>query len=208
MDGDIFAVKRSYGGLQLRSQIGVQCTSKRCDEANVYKSLFDADNESENILPAAQIINGIGIVEVDGFMAKDIHPFFGANTKLISSTLSSLARNKSVKSILLKVDSPGGDARGTFELNNLIKQVDEIKPVFSFIEDTGASAAFWVASAARGVFANAMAEVGSIGTFTVLVDDSEMFEKLGVKFITISSGEFKGLGADGKVTKELTTLTM
>ena len=67
----------------------------------------------------------------------------------------------------------------------------------AYIEDTGASAAYWVASQAKTVAANAMAMVGSLGTFTVLYDLSKMAEMEGVQVHVVSTGERKGAAAPG-----------
>ena len=67
----------------------------------------------------------------------------------------------------------------------------------AYIEDMGASAAYWVASQARTVAANAMAMVGSLGTFTVLYDLSKAAEMEGVQVHVVSTGDRKGAAAPG-----------
>jgi signal peptide peptidase SppA len=81
--------------------------------------------------------------------------------------------------------------------------VDEIgkaratKPVAAFLDDLAASAAYWIASAAQRVTANASALVGNIGAYTVLTDMSGMAEREGVKVTVVSTGPFKGAGVPG-----------
>jgi ClpP class serine protease len=60
-----------------------------------------------------------------------------------------------------------------------------------------------VASQCERIYANTTAIVGSIGTYAVLEDDSAMQDKLGIKYRVVSTGKYKGLGADGTVTDEL-----
>jgi hypothetical protein len=58
-------------------------------------------------------------------------------------------------------------------------------------------------SQADKVWGNEIALVGSIGTYCVLEDDSKMQEEIGIKLTVVSTGPYKGLGADGKVTEQL-----
>ena len=63
-----------------------------------------------------------------------------------------------------------------------------------------ASAAYWLASQSEKVYAGPMDVVGSIGVYMVIMDDSERMEKAGVKFHLITTGEYKGTEAGGKIT--------
>ncbi|MEK6247295.1 MAG: S49 family peptidase [Planctomycetales bacterium] len=99
--------------------------------------------------------------------------------------------------------SPGGTVAGTKELADEISAADKKKPVWSYCNDLCASAGYWGASHASKVFANDMAMVGSIGTFMVINDYSQMFQDAGVKVHVIRAGDFKGSGTPGtEVTEE------
>ncbi|MCU7813133.1 MAG: S49 family peptidase [Candidatus Thiodiazotropha sp. (ex Notomyrtea botanica)] len=66
-----------------------------------------------------------------------------------------------VQRIILDIDSPGGQANGISELAAMIRNAD--KPVTAYVGGTGASAAYWLASAADHVVLSDTALVGSIG---------------------------------------------
>jgi protease-4 len=107
-----------------------------------------------------------------------------------------------VKEILLIVESGGGTVSGTKELADEIK--NSKKKVTAYINDIGASAAYWVASQASMVYANEMAEIGSIGVVAVVEDTSGLYEREGVKVHVVSTGSMKGAFADGApVTEEM-----
>lgn len=76
--------------------------------------------------------------------------------------LEAVQNNPAVQSIVLHIDSPGGQVGGVAELAGHIKH-RIIKPVVAYVGDMGASAAYWIASAADMIIANETAEVGSIG---------------------------------------------
>lgn len=143
------------------------------------------------------------IIPIVGPMMKFDSKFGGANTLRIRQQLRQAANDSRISSILLHIDSPGGSVAGTKELADDVAAINEKKPVFAQIDDMGASAAFWVASQTRMIFANATATVGSIGTVVIIEDTSELFEKAGVKVHVVSTGKFKGAFAEGsKVTKD------
>ena len=70
--------------------------------------------------------------------------------------------NPAVDSIVLHIDSPGGQVGGIAELANHIRE-KITKPVVAYVGDMAASAAYWVASAADSIIAAPTAEIGSIG---------------------------------------------
>jgi ClpP class serine protease len=76
--------------------------------------------------------------------------------------LEAVQNNPAVQSIVLHIDSPGGQVGGVAELAAHIKN-RITKPVVAYVGDMGASAAYWIASAADMIIANETAEVGSIG---------------------------------------------
>jgi hypothetical protein len=66
----------------------------------------------------------------------------------------------------------------------------------------GTSAAYWLASQAQRIRANATALVGSIGVYLVTVDSSALAAGMGIKVILIRSGDLKGMGVPGAAISE------
>jgi len=102
-----------------------------------------------------------------------------------------------VKSILLRVNSPGGIVPGVMETADLIRAARDKKPVNAVVDDIGTSAAYWLASQAHHIESEANGHVGSIGVFTVYIDSSKRADDLGFKVHIIRSGEHKGMGIPG-----------
>lgn len=138
------------------------------------------------------------IVSIYGTMTKQGSSFAsGGSTVRARKALRNALNDPNVSSILLHIESPGGTVAGTKELADDVREAAKQKAVWAYIEDIGASAAFWVASQADQVFANDVAYVGSIGTYTVVDDWSKAYEEHGVKAHLITTGEFKGAGVAG-----------
>ena len=150
-----------------------------------------------DVTPAYTVSNGVAVIDLSGPLMKVDSKFGGTNTVRARGAIRQAVADPNVSSILLHVDSPGGSVAGTAELAADVKAADALKPVHAHIDDLGASAAYWIASQARKVTANAMAMVGSIGTLLVLEDTSQVMDAAGIKVHVLSTGPFKGAGADG-----------
>lgn len=139
----------------------------------------------------------VAVITMRGEMMKAESSFGGASTVATRKKIRAAARDSSVRAIVLHIDSPGGTVAGTEDLADDVFQANKQKPVVAFIEDLGASAAYWVASQAGEIHANNSALVGSIGTFAVIFDSSKMAEDIGVKVHVVKAGDFKGAGVGG-----------
>jgi signal peptide peptidase SppA len=159
------------------------------------------DVQMEGVLPPPLsyyvTAEGVGILPLHGPSMKSRSKYGGYSTVDARRQLRAMAADEKVGAILLHIDSPGGHVAGTKELADDLAAIDQAKPVHAYIEDMGASAAYWVASQARTVTANSMAMVGSLGTFTVLYDLSKAAEMEGVHVHVVSTGERKGASAPG-----------
>ena len=149
------------------------------------------------------VMRGTAIIPITGVIAKgagmvnNVSQPRGTAVESVRAQLRSALSDDEVERIMLHVDSPGGSVSGVADLAGEIRAAAGKKPVTAFIEDMGASAAFWLASQASLVFANKTGAVGSIGVFAVVVDSSKAAEARGLKFHVIRSGPLKGAGGVG-----------
>lgn len=111
------------------------------------------------------------------------------STELIAAKLRAAANDAGVATILLDVDSPGGEVSGTPELAAQIAAIE--KPVVAVANAWAASAAYWIATAADELVVTPSGEVGSIGVLILHQDDTKAMEAEGVTQSVISAGEFK-----------------
>lgn len=82
---------------------------------------------------------------------------------MVAQDLRTALDDPEVKAIVLNIDSPGGAANGVAELATHIREARDQKEVVAYVGGLGASAAYWLASAASRVVANKTAMVGSVG---------------------------------------------
>jgi len=147
---------------------------------------------------------GIAYFEISGPMSKRGSSFNrGGGTIRVRNEIRQ-ARQAGIKTMVLKIESPGGTVAGTKELGDDIAAAvaDGVRFV-GFADDLAASAAYWALSQCSEAYANEPALVGSIGTFLILDDYSKLFEKAGVTVHVIKAGEMKAAGSMGtEVTEE------
>lgn len=147
---------------------------------------------------------GIAIIPVKGVMQRGDSKFGDTvNTQRVRKMLRAAASDGSVNAVLLHIDSPGGTVAGQTELIDDLDALRAKKPVWAAVEEMACSAGYWLAAACDKIYANRLAEVGNIGCYCVAFDYSKQLEREGVRAVLVSSGKFKGLGADYSVPEEL-----
>ena len=166
-------------------------------------SLSLADTERKEPAAELQVIAGVAVIPIKGVLMNQVPWFFGifgidaTAYSQISDMIKEALGDKSVESILLDVDSPGGEVGSVLETAEAIKNAAAQKPVRAQVGDLGASGAYWLMSQAREITASPNSGVGSIGVYTVYVDWSKAAEKDGARVHVIKSGDLKGMGVMG-----------
>ena len=115
----------------------------------------------------------------------------------IGQAIREAAGRDDIKAVMLDIDSPGGTVAGTPELAAAVASLNDRKPVYAFSCGQMCSAAYWIASQARAVYATPSAQVGSIGVVQAVIDDSAALESRGLKVEVFSVGKYKAMGAPG-----------
>lgn len=104
-------------------------------------------------------------------------------------------QNVAIKSIVLDIDSPGGTVAGTRALADYIHQCRKYKKrIVAVANETCASAALWIASAAHEVVATPSSQIGSLGTLKARLDASKNNAQNGYEWHFFKSGSHKTYG--------------
>lgn len=147
--------------------------------------------------------DGVAIIEINGVLTKYSSSLAEGTAYLdLRHAVRNAARAPAVKSILLLIDSPGGGVMGLDDAARDIAAAGQQKPTAAYIEDLGASAAYYLASQTQRISANPAGLVGSIGTYAVVYDASKMAEQIGLRVHVLKSGTFKGAGEPGTVVTD------
>jgi len=116
----------------------------------------------------------------------------GASSKDIVDLIKKADENKEIKALLIEINSPGGAAVASEDIVRAIKKSK--KPSVALIKDTGASGAYWVASATDVIVADPISITGSIGVLSSYLEFSGLMNKYGVGYERIVGGEYKDIG--------------
>lgn len=163
-----------------------------------------AAQESATEQLGVTVQDGVAVIPLRGTLMKQVSSM-SSNTSTVRARrqVRTAANDPAVRAILLHIDSPGGTVAGNQDLAEDIAAAAAKKPVESYIEDMGASAAYWLASAASRITANSTALIGSIGTYGVVHDMQAAAAQAGVKVHVIRAGRYKGAGVPGtEITAE------
>lgn len=146
--------------------------------------------------PTMAISGGVATIPVRGPLFARAGLFSdisgAASYASIGADLEQALADQTVRSIVLSIDSPGGEVTGVQALADQIRTAARVKPVVAHVDGYGASAAYWLASAASRIVAAPTAMLGSIGVRTALVDDAERAKASGERRIEIISSQSPG----------------
>lgn len=138
---------------------------------------------------------GIAIIRIYGVLTKKTEAFDHildmTSYENIHEEIESALEDKSIETILLDIDSPGGEVNGVFDLADFIYESRTKKRIIAIANDDAYSAAYAIASSAEKVFVSRTSGVGSIGVIASHIDQSRFDEKQGIKYTTVFAGSRK-----------------
>lgn len=145
--------------------------------------------------PGYQVINGVAVVDIFGVLAHrggfDANSSYILGYDRIGKAVNAALQDNDVNSILLQMDSPGGEVAGAFELAQQLNDWGSIKPMKSSVSSLSASANYLLASATSEIAITDTGMAGSIGVVMRHVDISKMAEKEGIDVTHIFAGARK-----------------
>jgi protease-4 len=128
----------------------------------------------------------IGVVTIEGTIT-DPEP--------VVNQLVEFKKDKGIKAIILRVNSPGGGVAPSQEIYREVRKAAATKPVIASLGSVAASGGYYVASGANKIVANPGTLTGSIGVIMEFAQLEELFQKIGVGLEILKSGEFKDIGS-------------
>lgn len=136
---------------------------------------------------------GVGIIELKGFIL---------SSEQILKHLTEFRNNPDVKSIVLRIESPGGAVGASQEIYEEVKRTNGVKPVVASMGSMGTSGGYYAALGSDTIIANPGTMTGSIGVIVKFPNLEGLYEKIGYKSEVIKSGPLKGIGASNRPLSE------
>jgi protease-4 len=138
--------------------------------------------------------NRIAVINMRGTIASG--PTLLSETITPDETFSLIDKaenDPSIKAVLFVIDSPGGSVVASREISYAVNEMS--KPTVCWMGDIAASGAYWIASSCDYVMADPLTITGSVGVTASYLEFSKLFEKYGVTYEQITSGESKDMGS-------------
>ena len=144
----------------------------------------------------------IGVIEVYGEIGPSADDAMfavssGYDHDAAMEFVNEMMEDNTNKGIFLSLDTPGGTVYESDELYlKLMEYKEETgRPVYAYMHSVAASGGYYIAASADEIYANRNTVTGSIGVIMGGYEMSELFEKVGIKEIAITSGPNKAMGS-------------
>lgn len=144
-----------------------------------------------DVVPSAAIAQPhTALIEVRGTISSDSE----ASAQAIVASLRSAFEDPGAQGVVLLIDSPGGSPVQAGIIADEIHRLKALhnKPIHAVVEETCASAAYYIASATDNIYVDKASIVGSIGVMMNGFGFTELMEKIGVERRLMTAGENKG----------------
>ena len=139
--------------------------------------------------------SGIAVIPIHGTLVKRVLGMEAASGLTsyggIAQEIDAALADPQVQGILLDIDSPGGEASGSFELARQIRHAATQKPVWAVANDAAYSAAYALAASAQRLIVTETGGIGSIGVIALHIDQSAKDAQEGYRYTAVTAGAHK-----------------
>jgi ClpP class serine protease len=167
-----------------------------------------ADEPSSITEPTAGRSGSVGIMAIEGPLAQKGQAHlcgFVDGYDWIESRFSGLMSDPDVGAVVMLIDSPGGDVAGLEEAVRRMRAMQKRsgKPVYAYVNELAASAAYWLATIADEITVPVAGRVGSIGCIGAWIDETAALEAEGIDVHVFRDPPGKAAGSAVRPVAEL-----
>lgn len=188
----------------------------RNEMSEILCNLFDVKKDKElkfialgkyadaRVKPDIKAKDKIAVIYADGEITMDASE--GLSVKRFYPILREVSQDSTIKGVVLRVNSPGGDAQAAEILNNEIQLMRLSKPVVVSMGEYAASGGYWISANSEKIYADNTTITGSIGVFSMAMNYGKGLKKhLHINTANIGSNAHSNMmnGIDELDTKEV-----
>lgn len=134
--------------------------------------------------------NKIAVVYAIGSIGQGNGDAQSIGSAKLSKAIRKARTDKNVKAIVMRVNSPGGDALASDVIRREVELAKEAKPFIISMGDVAASGGYWISTNADYIFAQPTTVTGSIGVFGIIPNFQGLMQnKIGITFDKVSTNE-------------------
>ena len=166
--------------------------SKACSLAQVEKV------EDLHLVPLADYVSAkvlnlpgrenVAILFADGEIIDGNEKTEVASDRFVSE-IDKIRKDKTVKAVVLRVNSPGGSVVASEKIRTALKLLMAEKPVVASYGNYAASGGYWISAGVQKIYSDATCLTGSIGVFSMIPEFSKTAAKVGVNVVTVGSNK-------------------
>ncbi|KAJ9174122.1 hypothetical protein P3X46_017185 [Hevea brasiliensis] len=139
----------------------------------------------------------IAVIRASGSISRVRSPLSLPSSGIIGEQfiekIQQVRESKRYKAVIIRIDSPGGDALASDLMWREIRLLAEKKPVIASMSDVAASGGYYMAMAAGAIVAENLTLTGSIGVVTGKFNLGKLYERIGFNKEIISRGKYAEL---------------
>jgi len=140
----------------------------------------------------------IAVIHLSGSItAEGAYLFFGSaiTPELVKEQLDKAEKDRAVKAVVLRIESPGGVVAPCQEILEEIDKVKQTKPIVVSMGSQAASGGYYISAKANKIVALPGTLTGSIGVISQIPNVKGLYEKLGIEMQTFKGGKYKDMYA-------------
>lgn len=154
-------------------------------------------------VPESKAYNKTKLAVIYAVGGIDMDETDGINSAKLVKTINEVAKNESVKAVVLRINSPGGSAYGSEQIWYALTQLKEKKPLIVSMGDYAASGGYYIACMGDKIIAQPNTLTGSIGVFGLIPNIEKLADKVGLDFDVVKTNKMsEGISINRPFTKE------
>ena len=114
----------------------------------------------------------------------------GIDVETLKNSLNAALEDKAVKALVVRIDSPGGDALASADMLQMLDSAAVKKPLVVSMSGVAASGGYMAALAGKTIFAQPLTITGSIGVYDLKPNISELAAKIGLGRSVVTRGRY------------------
>ena len=130
----------------------------------------------------------VAILFADGEIVEGNAKIEIASNRFVAE-IDRIRKDKTVKSVVLRVNSPGGSVIAAEKIRAALKLLMAEKPVVASYANYAASGGYWISAGTQKIYSDATCLTGSIGVFSMIPEFSKVTDKVGVNFVSVGSNK-------------------
>jgi len=148
------------------------------------------------VVPGRPAAGKIVVIPLSGTITTESSSLFSGSSitpELVRDYLARAEKDKAVKAIVFRIESPGGEIAPCQEILLEIERVKEIKPIVVSMGGTAASGGYYISTQADKIVALPTTLTGSIGVISAIPNIEGFLEKLGIQIEIFKGGKYKDM---------------